>query len=993
MISILLENFYFINLVFSVGITSLLLIYLSRFSPEDPRTGAFQRMLLCVFGWAVFDFAVNHAHKTYSPRAAFDLYRYLSILFLLYPPASGELIISLMRRVGWKDRVLLFLPYILLYLAALAAPSLVTARTFEIPGGYSGAAPPWNTVFKVYTVGMIVFLLIKLGLHGRREPDPMARREMMILCLGGFFTIGGILAAQVAKSLSGPGFPWMAHLSTYMITLAAFWGLRQYGRVLSPRALYETTIRMTPNGIIHLRDGRITWVNPGMLELLEVKKSSDIEGRPVEDLIDREATDINLIKDIVDRLSNGLVRNEEVPIKADNGRSLVCLAGGAPFDPGDKTRGAMVVFTDISRIKQAEEALRESEEKFYKAFRSNPGAVSISRFDEGRYVEVNQGFIAMYGYERDEVIGRTAEELNIWGDRPEQGERRMVILREQETIRDFEFSFRRKNGEIGSGINSAEIIDLNGNPHILSASIDITERNRAVEALRESEEKYRTILESTAIAITITELSTGEFIEVNKGFTHLTGYERDEAIGRTVFELELFFERRARKKMVEMLRDHGEILGYPILYVTKDGRHVDTILSARTIRYAGVECMVSVVQDVSMLRQAEREQERLQARLQQARKMEAVGTLAGGIAHDFNNILQAISGYIQLIHNTRNIAPKILDYLNEIDKAERRAAELVQRLLTFSREVEPTLRPVDLNLTVDQSVKILERTIPKMVAIEKNLAEDLKPINADPTQMEQVLINLGANARDAMPDGGRLLFETSAVEVDQEFRWIYPMLKANSYNLLKVSDTGQGMDSETQKNVFDPFYTTKEIGKGTGLGLAMVYGIVQSHGGHVSFVSEPGKGTVFSVYLPVMEGVEAPPPQVPGEDGKIPGGSETILLVDDETPIIESARELLELSGYNVLVAASGEEALDIYHESGAGIELVILDLSMPGMGGRACLRRLLEADPGVKVIISSGYAEEGRKKQYLESGARGFVGKPYRASEMLKMIREVLDE
>jgi len=299
---------------------------------------------------------------------------------------------------------------------------------------------------------------------------------------------------------------------------------------------------------------------------------------------------------------------------------------------------------------------------------------------------------------------------------------------------------------------------------------------------------------------------------------------------------------------------------------------------------------------------------------------------------------------------------------------------------------------VDLNNEIEQVSQMLERTIPKMINIELHLSEDINIINADPAQIEQIMMNLGVNARDAMPEGGSMIFETENVILAEEYCKTHLGSKPGQYVKLSISDTGQGMDKETLRHIFEPFYTTKDIGKGTGLGLAMVYGIVKSHSGYIMCYSEPDEGTIFKIYFPI---IEKEPERVESKKEKVPikGGNETILLVDDEEAIRELAEDILTRFGYTVLMASDGETALEIYREKKEEINLVILDIIMPGMGGRKCLEELLKMNPKSRIIIASGYSINGPAKEVLEAGAKGFISKPYDMRGMLQTVRKILDK
>ena len=372
--------------------------------------------------------------------------------------------------------------------------------------------------------------------------------------------------------------------------------------------------------------------------------------------------------------------------------------------------------------------------------------------------------------------------------------------------------------------------------------------------------------------------------------------------------------------------------------------------------------------------------------------MEAVGTLAGGIAHDFNNLLQAMTGYTQILLKDNGPDNPGHSKLVGLQKANERAAQLVQQLLLFSRKVETERQPVDLNYEIEQIRLILERTIPKMVELEISLESELWAIDADPVQIEQILLNLANNAVDAMPDGGKLSIETKNIESDDNFILKHVGATARNYVLLKFSDTGHGLDKETIEHIFEPFYTTKDIGKGTGLGLASAYGIVKSHGGYIDCQSTVGQGTTFMIFIPGLEkSIMVKPDETDSRRPK--EGMETILLVDDEEEIRNTASEIILEYGYTVLKASSGEMAFEIYIDKTKDIDIVIMDIGMPGMGGYKCLQKILKYDPSAKVIIVSGYSLDGQLKKALQAGAVGYLGKPYKMTDLLKQVRSVLDQ
>lgn len=381
----------------------------------------------------------------------------------------------------------------------------------------------------------------------------------------------------------------------------------------------------------------------------------------------------------------------------------------------------------------------------------------------------------------------------------------------------------------------------------------------------------------------------------------------------------------------------------------------------------------------------------LEEQLHHARKMEAIGTLAGGIAHDFNNLMQGIVGYAQLMLMEK--AENDPDYprLKGIEKAVERAAHLVRQLMLFGRKAVSQRKLLHLGNEIRQAVQVLERTIPKMIRIEWNVDADLMPIEADSTQIEQILLNLGTNAADAMPDGGVLSITARNVTILHTKSALQGELAPGDYILLQVSDTGIGMDPEIIQHIFEPFFTTKDLGKGTGLGLASVYGIVTAHGGLIECDSIRGKGTTFRVFFPAVERQ----PEVDGEgrdlDESSLGGTEHILVVDDEADIRELLGEILKRYGYRVSCAENGEKALEMFQNDPHAFDCILLDLSMPGIGGYRCLQEMLRIQPEAVVLIASGYAKDDAVQRAMQVGARDYIEKPYRMRVLLQRVRDVL--
>jgi len=501
--------------------------------------------------------------------------------------------------------------------------------------------------------------------------------------------------------------------------------------------------------------------------------------------------------------------------------------------------------------------------------------------------------------------------------------------------------------------------------------------------LKDSETKFRFLAEKAQEAVLIVQEDKVKF--VNPAAIIIGGYSAAEIKSGPFHE---FIDAGDRERVLALYRQAlaGETAQDSISFgvIRKGGE----VFQARTrfipVSWDDQPAILCLMQDAT--RQGD-----VESQLLYAKKMEAIGTLAGGIAHDFNNHLQGISGYIQLLMMRGDRDRTEQGWLLQIERSVQRAAALTKQLLIFSRKEESRLEPIDLNEVVRQAQKTLARTIPESITAEMRLAADLCSIDGDAVQLEHVLYNLGINAKDAMPGGGKIVIETRNVQLDEAFCRSHVGLAPGAYVELTFTDTGHGMDRETLERIFEPFYTTKGVGSGIGLGLAIVYGIVQSHHGLILCESSRDTGTTFRVYLPVPEREGAAPEIETRKKGDY-RGAETILIVDDEPDILDIGQNTLEQFGYTVLMARSGEEAVEIYSRQGNHIDLVILDLGMPGMGGEKCLQELLRMNPSVKVLIASGYAATQTVQGILEAGATGFMAKPYRLEDMLKKVREVLD-
>ncbi len=512
------------------------------------------------------------------------------------------------------------------------------------------------------------------------------------------------------------------------------------------------------------------------------------------------------------------------------------------------------------------------------------------------------------------------------------------------------------------------------------------ERARLFEAVekqsRVSEEKYWALMENALDAIHVLR-PDGTILEANRAAETLVGRQRSEQIGQNFLKLLAPEERDAVARRFAGMLETGYLHDSSSL-LRPDGRTVPIEVSASHVDVGGEALILAIVRDVSERRQLERQ-------FREAQKMEAIGQLAGGVAHDFNNILTAVLGYGEMVADRLPPDDALQDEVREIRRGAERAATLTNQLLAFSRRQVLLPEVLDLNAIVTEIQKMLRRLIGADVELGTSCAPSLGRVKADRGQIEQVVMNLVVNARDAMPNGGRLMIETSNVELDEGYARDHTEVRPGQYVMFAVSDTGAGMDADTLGHMFEPFFTTKEKGKGTGLGLATVYGIVKQSGGHVWVYSEPGHGTTFKIYLPRVEESQAAPRRATPAMAEDVSGSETILVVEDEEAVRRLARMVLERKGYTVLEAAGWQVALEI-----AGgqrpIDLVISDVVMPGVGGPELAKRLAAAHPGIRVVFMSGYADFAVVDQGLLSAATAFLQKPFTPTALLQKVREALD-
>jgi PAS domain S-box-containing protein len=638
-------------------------------------------------------------------------------------------------------------------------------------------------------------------------------------------------------------------------------------------------------------------------------------------------------------------------------------------------------------LEKSQEKLQESE-AFFRSFAEHTEDC-IMRFDRRfRHLYVNQVAELTTGIKKADFIGKTHQELgfpteliNLWHS---------VLEEVFSTGEPRKAEFRLPNGIWMDWLLFPEKDAFGLVKSVMTSARDITDRKQAEQEVTRLGQFLEGVIENANIWMTVLDADF-KVIIWNRAAELISGFDRKEVVGGSDIWGKLFHSRSVRSFALAKAKDTlHEGLSFEDIETSIHTQKGEIRVVAWNLRPLKNEN--GLVSGLIVLGRDITENAELEKRLRQSQKMEAVGTLASGVAHDFNNLLQAMTSYVQLLLLKCENRPEEHQYLKEIAGSVDRAADLVNQLLAFGRKVASRPRLLDLNQQVEKITRLLKRTIPKMVRIETKPAPDLRLVNADSTQIEQVLVNLANNAKDAMPEGGRLTITTENIDYSGRENRDLEGLPKGRYVRLSVSDTGSGMDKETVSHIFEPFYTTKDVGKGTGLGLSMAYGIIKSHNGVLACQSEPYKGSVFLIYLPAAKvgAVIDDEPKIPTKS--IKGNRETILLVDDETAIRKAAREFLEMNNYQVLTAENGEQGLKVFQEHSQNIDLVVLDLGMPGMGGAKAMSLILAEDPKARILIASGYSQQKQVQESLSHGAGGFIAKPYRLLELMKKISQMLN-
>jgi PAS domain S-box-containing protein len=685
------------------------------------------------------------------------------------------------------------------------------------------------------------------------------------------------------------------------------------------------------------------------------------------------------VSESLDRLRQGqrVEYFESVGVRKDGRKVQIAVTVSPVKNALGQIVGASTIARDITERKRAEEDLR----RLVAAVEAAPDAMT-SQTPDGTIVTWNKGAETVFGYSADEVIGKSIA-IVCPADRAEETRAILGKVLRGETIEQFEAVRLRKDGQrIHVALTISPVKDAAGKViAVLGIARDITERKRADQDLQ----RLAAAVDASPDAIT-TQTPEGMILSWNRGAEVIFGYSAAELIGKSIRILSPQDRETEVPEIHQKVKRGETIKQFETVRVRKDGKQIPVTLTIAPVKDAAGKMVAisGIAQDIS-------ERKQLEQQFRQAQKMEAVGRLSGGIAHDFNNLLGVIIGYSEVMEERLGENPALRKNAEEIKKAGRRAANLTRQLLAFSRQQMLNPKVLNLNGVVTDIEKMIRRLIGEDIELSTKLAPALGRVKADQGQVEQILMNLVVNARDAMPEGGKLMIETANAELDQEYARQHPGVAPGFYVLLTVTDTGTGMDAETQAHIFEPFFTTKETGKGTGLGLATVYGVVKQSGGYVWVYSERGQGTSFKIYLPQV-GEPARPEESPAGTTKFVQGSETVLLVEDEDSLREIAHIFLSTSGYVVLVANSPARALEVARDHKGSIDLLLTDVVMPGMSGPELAAELVRARPELRVLFMSGYTGDSINRRGLIQPDMRAIQKPFTKDALLRTVRESLE-
>ena len=728
--------------------------------------------------------------------------------------------------------------------------------------------------------------------------------------------------------------------------------------------------------------GIITSWNHGA-ERIYGYKAEEVIGNPISRNV--PADRVQELLDIMSRIAKGeIIQHLETKRVTKDGVILDISLTISPIrNAFGAITGASAIGRDITRTKKAEESLRRSEEQYRFLFDRNPLPMWVFERKSLAFLAVNEAAIRHYGYSRDEFARMTILDIRPTEDVPgllKQMSQALPGLQETQV-----WKHRTKDGSIIHVEITAHELDFQGHDAELVLANDITERKNSEERLRQSQEKFSKAFRASPFGIAISTEAEGRYVDANPAFLSMMGYELSQMVGRTSADLQVWADAQQRDEMLRQLNTTSTVKQIEAKFRTQSGKIRLVQVAAERISLDGNPCVLAIMQDVTDAR-------KLEQQFLQSQKMEAVGRLTGGIAHDFNNLLGVIIGYSEIAHDRLDSAHPARKNIEQIKLAGDRAASLTRQLLAFSRQQVLEPRILSLNVAVTNLTKMLRRMIGENIEFVVKPADSLWSVKADLGQIEQVLMNLSVNARDAMPNGGKLVIETANVDLDGSYAQQHQSVVPGSYVMLSVSDTGVGMDQEVISQIFEPFFTTKGPNEGTGLGLSTVYGIIKQSGGYIWVYSEPHKGSTFKVYLPRVERpaddlskTKAPAMQA--------GGRETVLLVEDDPALRMLTTDMLDGCGYSILQAENGAAALELARNYQGTIDLLVTDVIMPGMSGPELAAELTKLRPNTRRLFISGYTGEFAAHQGVLRVGAPLLSKPFSRNSLLNKVRSVLDE
>ena len=756
-------------------------------------------------------------------------------------------------------------------------------------------------------------------------------------------------------------------------------------------SLFETAMSV----ILYLTpDGRIIEFNPEA-ERLYGRKREEVVGKNYLDLMatmEQKDTIAAIIKEV---LEGTPTRNfENWLIDRDGKHHLLTWNFNRMLDPEGQSPGIVCIGQDITKRKHSEDALRDSERKFRSILNNTFQFIGVLETD-GTLIEANRPALEFAGINQAQVKGKPFWETPWWTHSSNLQQRLQSAVKRAETGKFDHFEANHIGQDrtvINVDCSLKPVFDEDGNViFLIVEGYDITKRKQIEDALAQQNRFLETLIDAIPISIFYKNVE-GKYTGCNKTYAELLGLRKDQILGKSVYEVykkELadFYDEADKR----LLANHGVQI-YESQIDHSDGTSRDIIVNKATFsdKEGHVSGIIGAVLDITDRKEAERKESELESQLRQAHKMESIGTFTGGIAHDFNNILSAIIGYAELAQMDAGHGTALKANLDEVVKAANRAKDLINRILTFSRQSKQQLKPLQLSVVIKEVLNLLRASLPSTIEIHHDIKSDATAM-ADPTQIHQVLMNLCSNAGHAMrKKGGLLEVNLKNVEFDSDFINRHPGIQPGPYLQLTVTDTGHGMPPELLERIFDPFFSTKKTGEGTGLGLSMVHGIVKSHGGAIYAYSEPGVGSSFKIYLPAIERRLKPKER---EEKALPKGSERVLFIDDEQILVNVGKKLLETLGYEVTAKNSSMEALQLFRSQPDGFDLVITDQTMPTMTGDQLAKALLAVRPDLPIIMCTGFSASITEKRAHQIGIKSLLIKPIIMRDLAKIIRKVLDE